>query len=366
MIRQTRRILGVAAVMGVLSPVAFAQVTTPPPAAPEPEPAYTPPPQPVARPTPATNPSTRNQNNQAGTPVPEHDPLTKVGEDGRIIRLEEILDEVALQRNPLVARSKNDAINAARVDRRTRAEMMVIENLDLFLEIEGGALNDLALAEFEKFQSVVQKIPPLVIQGSLSSQLVESGVLTRIQGQSTNQIVRIYNSEISQELEKEFPESYLDHFMKFIINESLKDARYAYDGLLAETIEHADELARGDISPNAKKGVVAAGAIAGREAAVDALRASLAELSFEEHQELLRAVRDRRENPDQPPLEILDFHTEGAIVLNEGANTSRMVRITRPDGAPAVMPYQNLEDGQEYIEHGVTKIKGQEDEADGG
>ncbi len=352
MSRQTRTLLGVALMVGALSPVSLAQVTTPPPSAPEPEPEYAPPPRPVARPATPAPDRPGSGARQAGAPIPEHEPLAQEGEDGRVIRLEQILDEVALKRNPLVARTKNDAINATRVERRVQAEKMVIENLDLFLEIESGLLDELALAEFEKFQNVVQKIPPLVIQGSLSSQLVEEGVLTRVQGQSTNQMVRMYNTAISEELEGEYPENYLDYFMKFIINESLKDSRQAYDGMVRELIEHAGQV------PGATE-IIKPG-----DADVQLVKIRLSGLPLEEHQALLNAVRDRREDPDQPPMEMIDFHTPGTIVQG-GESDKRIVRVTGDDGKPKLMPYANVEEGQTYFEGGVRKVKGEE-EASGG
>lgn len=364
MIRQTRLFLGVAAALGALAPAATAQVTTPPPRAPEPEPAYVPPPQPVARPAPAT-PRPRPDAGGASTPIPEHEALAVVGEDGRVVRLEGILDEIALQRNPLVSGAKNDDINAMRVRRRAQAEKMVIENLDLFREVESGVINNIALANFEEFQRVVQKIPPLVITGSLSSQLADEGVLTRVQSQSTNQIVRMYNSAVSEELEKEFGENYLDHFMKFIINESLKDSRAAYAGLIDEMIANADDLAKMDLSPNARKAVERAKSVQGDPDAPRLVRADLDKLDIEELQDLLRAVRDRRADPDQPPLEKLDFHTAGTTIISEGGSDQRMVKVRKPDGTIGVVSYKSLDDGAEYEEHGVTKIKGQEGDQDG-
>ncbi|MEZ6242495.1 MAG: hypothetical protein R3B57_05570 [Phycisphaerales bacterium] len=363
--RQMRLFLGVAVTMGVLSPLALSQVTTPPPPKPEPEPAYTPPPQPVARPTPTPRPRPEGTSGP-GTPVPEHEPLAQVGEDGKIVRLEGILDEIALQRNPLVSETKNDDINAMRVRRRVQAEKMVIDNLDLYREIESGVVNDIALAQFEEFQKVVQKIPPLVITGSLSSQLAEEGVLTRIQSQSTNQIVRMYNSAISEELEKEYPDNYLDYFMKFIINESLKDARFAYAGLVDELIANAHELSEtateADLTPAAKKVLDQAKKLAGKPGADEAVRESLDLLSLQDAQALLRAVRDRREDPDQPPLEKLDFHTAGTVVLNKGSEKTRMVQVHHADGTIGIVAYKGLKVGEEYYENGVKHIKGEEDE----
>ncbi len=307
MIRETTKRLGVLAAIGLISAPAAAQVTTPPPKPTESGEAYTPPPKraPV-RATPGGN-SNRGQVDRA--PVPRHDPLAEVGEDGYIVRLDRLSDEVALERNPFIGGTKNQGINELRIERLARMERQVIENIDLLIELDKGLVEEIRLADIDGMQRVAQMIQPLIADPSLSHELKERGMLTRIQSEATNGIVRQYQSAINAELKERYPDEHLDHFMRFIMTESIKEARLAHTSLLEEG---AGKIA--DLQSNLSGG--ASDAIQGVTSA-EQLRTALAGLPLEDHQAALRAIIALRDDPTLPPLKPIDFGT-GKTTQNTG------------------------------------------------
>eukprot|EP00913_Durusdinium_trenchii_P005858 g5470.t1 len=285
MIRETTKRLGVLAAIGLISAPAAAQVTTPPP-----------------KPT-----DNRGQVDRA--PVPRHDPLAKVGEDGYIIRLDRLSDEVALERNPFIGASKNEGINELRVERLARMERQVIENIDLLLELDKGLVEEIRLADIDGMQRVAQMIQPLIADPSLSHELKERGMLTRIQSEATNGIVRQYQSAINEELKERYADEHLDHFMRFIMTESIKEARLAHTRLLEEGAGKIAEL----------QASLAGAASDALQSVTNAqqLRSALAGLPLEDHQAALRAIIALRDDPTLPPLEPIDFGA-GKTTQNTG------------------------------------------------
>lgn len=288
--------LGALTLAAMLAAPAAAQVTTPPPKSPETGEAYTPP----ARRAPVRANQGDGRGQIARAPVPRHDPLAKLGEDGYIIRLERLTDEVALERNPYIGETKNQPINDLRVERRARMERQVIENLDLFVELETGLIDTIRLSDIEGMQKVAQMIQPLIADPTLAHELREQGILTRIQAESTSGIVRQYQTAINEELKQRFPDEHLDQFMRFIMHESMKEARLAYLALLEEGASKIDQLRKADISANA------ASAIANVNTA-NKLYTALAQTSVEDHQGVLNAIIALRDDPTRPPVEPIDF-----------------------------------------------------------
>lgn len=318
MMRESIKQLGVLAAIGVLAAPAAAQVTTPPPKAPEAGEAYTPPPRRAPVRSGSANSAGRGQ--IASAPVPRHRALAEPGKDGYIVILDRLPDEVALERNPYIGESKNQSIHELRVERQARMERQVIENIDLFLDLETGIIEDIQLANIEGMQQVAQTIQPLIADPSLTHELKERGVLTRIQSEGNSAIVRQYQVAVNNELKDRYPDDNLDHFMRFIMNESIREARLAYAFLMDEGASKLGELRQAALSPNATK-------VFANATDAASLRKRLVRLSYEEHQEVLRAIIATRDDPTLPPLPFINF--------GEGKTTQKTTgveRRVRPDG----------------------------------
>ncbi len=330
MIRNTTKRLGVLAAIGLIGAPAAAQVTTPPPKPTESGEAYTPPPKRAPVRANAGANSGRGQVDRA--PVPRHDPLAKIGEDGYIIRIERITDEVALERNPYIGESKNDGINAVRFERLARMERQVIENIDLLTQLNTGMIDEIRLADIDDLQKVAQMIQPLIADPSLSYELKERGLLTRIQSEATSGIVKQYQGAINAELKERYPDDNLDHFMRFIMNESIKEARLAYSGLLEEGAGKMS-LLRGELSGRAAEALKGVGN-------TEQLRTALAKLSLEDQQGVLRAIIALRDDPTKPPLEPIDF------AVGKTTQKTGEVQVERnPDGSIKFRGGEVIKDG---------------------
>lgn len=333
MMRESIKQLGVLAAIGVFATPSMAQVTTPPPKAPEAGEAYTPPPR--RTPVRAGSANSGGRGQIASAPVPRHRPLAEPGEDGYIVILDRLPDEVAIERNPYIGESKNQAIHDLRVERQARMERQIIENIDLFLDLETGIIEDIQLANIEGMQQVAQTIQPLIADPSLTHELMERGALTRIQSEGNSGIVRQYQVAVNNELKERYPDDHLDHFMRFIMNESIREARLAYAFLMDEGAGKLGELREEIQSNNASKVVANA-----TDAA--SLRKSLVRLSYEEHQEVLRAIIAMREDPTLPPVPFINFG-EGKTTQKTGG----VERRVRPDGGIEVKTGEVIRDEED-------------------
>lgn len=310
---------------------AEAQVATPPPG-PKPEPApYVPPP---PAPKPVVQPEAQPQPNQPR--MGGNDPLSpdslrgklpplkwrSLGqvdpETGRIQQYSEPLDIAALKPNPSVAQSRVPEIMPVLAGRRYRMEQIVIDNLDFALQVDEGLLDTIDLTDPNSMKVITDKITPLVPPKSVTMELFDRGVLSRIQKDFNLEIMKDYQNLMMQELGKVHGDAGLTEFMKFIMDESVKEARIALDGMLMEASWRMDEvLAKAALSEvdgldqlRTVRGS-AADTPGDRKANIARIKQIWKPWSFEQKQVFLRAVEETREDPYSPPIPMLDATPEG-------------------------------------------------------
>ncbi|KAA0213740.1 MAG: hypothetical protein DYG94_09200 [Leptolyngbya sp. PLA3] len=309
---------------------AMAQVATPPPG-PKPEPpAYVPPP-PTPKPTvqPQTQPNQPRMggndpldpNSLRGKLPPlkwrslaQIDPKT-----GRIQQYSDPLDLAALKPNPSVAQSRVPEIMPVLAGRRYRMEQIVIDNLDFALQVDDGLLNTIDLVDPNAMKLLTDKITPLVPPKSITMELFDRGVLSRIQKDFNLEIMKDYQNLMMQELSKVYGDAGLTEFMKFIMDESVKEARIALDGMLMESTWRMDEvLAKAALSDvpgldeiRAIRGS-AADTTEDRAANIAKIKQIWKPWSFEQKQAFLRAVEETRQDPHVPPIPMLEATPEGS------------------------------------------------------
>ncbi|MCL4221433.1 MAG: hypothetical protein KJZ65_08680 [Phycisphaerales bacterium] len=310
---------------------AIAQVATPPPG-PRPEPApYVPPP---PAPKPVAQPPAQPQPNQPR--MGGNDPLNPESlrgklpplkwrslaqidpETGLIQQYSDPLDIAALKPNPSVAQSRVPEIMPVLAGRRYRMEQIVIDNLDFALQVDDGLLDTINLTDPNSMKVITDKVTPLVPPKSITMELFDRGVLSRIQKDFNLEIMKDYQNYMMQELSKVHGDAGLTEFMKFIMEESVKEARIAFDGMLMEATWRMDEvLAKAALSDVA--GLDQLRAISGsasdtlekRKADVAKIKQIWKPWSLEQKQVFLRAVEDTREDPHFPPIPMIDATPEG-------------------------------------------------------
>ncbi len=266
------------------------------------QPAAQPANRPVRTHTPGAN-QTGTQNLPTSTPYPK---LLAKDENGKIIRLTELPDILALRSNPTVGQRSVTAIMPVLYGRRARFERLVIDNLDLYWMVTDGRLETMDLSDIQKMSEIAEMIKPLVGRTTLSQELRNRAILTRTQAGMNEYIVNEYKQGITTEIQFE-SEDPLSEIMRFILQDSIHETSQAYRAMVAEISNQVGDLVK-------ESGLSSSAAVALAE-----LQAPLAEdkdaqleqlaqldeairaLSVDEGIELFTAMRKQRKNPDISP-----------------------------------------------------------------
>lgn len=308
-----------------------AQVATPPPGPKPAAPKYVP----IEQPKPAITPqkpAAENEVRMGGTdamqpgatrgklPPLKWRSLAQVDpETGRLQQYEIPLDIAALKPNPTVAQSRVADIMPVLSGRRYRMEQIVIDNLDFVIQVDQGLLDTLELTDPESMKLVTDMVTPLVPPKSITIELFDRGILSRVQKDFSLEIVKDYQNAMMKELGQVYGDKGLGEFMKFIMAESVKEARQAFDGLLMEATWRMDEvLTKAELTdaPGADKLRAIRGTAADTADVMAANRQIILEAwkpwSFQQKQAFLRAVEETRQDPHSPPVPMIDATPEGA------------------------------------------------------
>ena len=237
--------------MSVFAASSMAQVAPPPTEPAQDQPTYTPPPKP--KPKPATRPNqqpkpqegmqVRKRDGEGDLPTDVPYPkLAQEGPDGRILRLRQLPDILALRSNPTVGPKTVEAIMPLIYLRRYKMETAVIDNLDLYWELTNGMIENLDMSDINEMGRAADMIKPLVPETTLSQDLLNRQILTRVQGGMNKYIVREYKKAITDEIQVLDGDKGLEEVMRFVLDDSLHEARLAYEGLLVELMDKVAEV----------------------------------------------------------------------------------------------------------------------------
>lgn len=284
-----------------------AQVAPPPPPTPVPEPAAPAKPDtPEARPQPQA-PRPGNTTASRLSDLPTNIPYPKLAqrdEDGMVIRLKALPDILALRSNPTVGDQSVEEIMPVIYGRRARFEMLLIENLDLYWALTGGEIENLDMSNLKDMSRVAEMIKPLVGKTTLSEELINRGILTRVQGGMNEHIVREYKQAISDEIQALGGGDGLTEFMRFILQDSIHEAKLAYLAMMAESMGQTAELLE-ETGLESKALMGASGKLAEdniqAEREIHEYDAALRTLSVDDAIKFLTALREGRPNPNIAP-----------------------------------------------------------------
>jgi len=238
--------------MGLFTAPALSQVAPPPTSPAKDQPTYTPPPKPV--PKPAVKPSdpkpqegmeVRKRNPSDTEDLPTNVPYPKLavpGPEGRILRLRQLPDIAALRSNPNVGPKTVEKIMPLVYLRRYKMETSVIDNLDLYWELSNGMIENLDMSDIHEMGRAADMLKPLVPELTLSQDLLNRGILSRVQGGMNKYIVREYKKAITDEIQVLDGDKGLEEVMRFVLDDSLQEARLAYDGMMVELMGEAKEI----------------------------------------------------------------------------------------------------------------------------
>lgn len=325
--------------LGMACAAATAQVAPPPPAQetkPETAPAQPQTAPPAQRPQPAA-PRRGVESIPTNIPYPK---LAQRGEDGKIIRLRDLPDVIALRANPTVGPRSVDAIMPVIYGRRARFEMLVIENLDLLWNLRDGAIHSTDMNDLASLAALTETIKPLVGRTTLTEELTNRGILTRVQGGMNEHIVREYKQAISDEIQLQQGSDGMMEFLRFILEDSIQEADIAYYGLMVELKVQAakllEELGMSSPELSALSGPVSS-VPSERDEQVEQMDKALRTLGVDNAIKLLGHMRENRPNPNVSPTVVrIDVMHEGKSDQTDSALETRIIRSpTPPGGRPA-------------------------------
>ena len=318
MSRQPRAVLlacGLA--LSVVAASSNAQVAPPPIEPASDQPTYTPPPkpepQPVVKPAdpePQESFSARRRD-RTTEDLPTNVPYPKLaqpGPDGRIRRIRQLPDIAALRSNPNVGPASVEQIMPLIYLRRYKMETAVIDNLDLYWELSSGLIQNMNMGDINEMGRVADMMKPLVPEITLSQDLLNRQILTRVQGGMNKYIVNEYKKAITDEIQVLDGEKGLEEVFRFVLEDSLHEAKLAYQGLLVELMDDVAEVV--DLAGIEKTSAVQALIDAQQEpsvdpetqfAQIDAFDAVFRELSYEDANAILTALRGTREFENLAP-----------------------------------------------------------------
>jgi hypothetical protein len=120
--------------------------------------------------------------------------LVKRDDQGRLNDLAEPIDQAALRINPLVTAQELERIGPVIAERRQAFRRIVIDNLDLAEEIEGGLFETLDLTDNKAFARLLQVATPLKPTNikPLAKALEERAILTHEQAALNDRIAQEY------------------------------------------------------------------------------------------------------------------------------------------------------------------------------
>jgi len=348
--------------LGIASSSTLAQVAPPPtkPAKEQPEykPAPTAAPKPAAKPAapkpkPAMNAS-RNRGDIANLPINVPYPkLAEQGPDGRILRLRQLPDIAAMKSNPNIGPKSVEKIMPIVYSRRYRMELKIIDNLDLYWQLTGGLIENMDMSNITEMSQAAEMIKPLIGETTLSQELLNRNILTRVQGGMNQYIVREYKKAITDEIQVLEGEKGLEEVMRFVLEDSIHETINTYNAMLAEALSQIATLVDQTNAQSSEAIAIRALEKPLSDVPIRQLEdiqifdAAFRKLPYEEAMAIFQAMRENREFPSlSPTVQKIDVLHARKVVSDSGfellakdPKTGRVLdtRKRDEDGKPMIL-----------------------------
>lgn len=323
----------------------------PPAPAPGPAPAklVPPPPRPPRRQmTPLTNQKPRPRP-QPAIQVPDipYVPLAQFDENGKLIRIEGSVDMAALKHNPTIGPKTIERIRPILTDWQQRVDSMVVDNLDVMAELDGGLFEHLDLAD-ENQKVLMNEVFKMIISTSTPNNvLANSNALTKTQIDFQRKLVADYTTAMDKEVaadiaaripgdDKESKQKQLMEGSRFSLENMSRDEVRSYHNLLLAAAGLADAgLAGIDLTTEEKAQI--AGPLAEVKAAktdeekTAAVKSLLGALGLTRQRDFMKAVLTARGPATLPEL-------DDAAIKPNGLPPVEDIDDPKPEAAPTETP----------------------------
>jgi hypothetical protein len=264
--------------------------------------------------------------------LPKFESLATKGRDGKVVRIEGILDIIALARNPLVDEATRTRIRPLVKEWLDEIEMLAIDNLDfmeMFEPYDGspGLLDTAEISDTQKIHMIAQIMTQLMSAGPMSSTLETKGALTRDQSMLNQQITSEYLQAVMNEImadagtpndqkppaDPAAQAKRINLVSRFLYGISCRDTQSSYHRMLVEAAPNIEAIVGGlGLSPEETAKIKPAVAEV-KAAKTDlqkrqAVRNLMKDLPFAQRQAILRKAREMA-----PPFDPLTWSTQPEV-----------------------------------------------------
>jgi hypothetical protein len=265
--------------------------------------------------------------------LPPFESLAKKGPDGKVIRIEGILDIIALDRNPLIDEASRAKMRPMVKEWLDEVETLAIDNLDfmeMFEPYDGspGLLDTAEIADTQKIHMIAQIMTQLMSAGPMSATLESKGAITRDQSMLNQQITSEYLQAVMNEImadagtpnDKTNPPAnpedktkQINLVSRFLYGISCRDTQSSYHRMLSQAAPNMDKIVATLNLPKDAAAKIQPAVAQVKAAKTDAekrqaVRNVMKDLPFAERQAVLRKAREMA-----PPFDPLTWYKQPEV-----------------------------------------------------
>jgi hypothetical protein len=231
---------------------------------------------------------------------------------------------VALRPNPTISPGMLAKIQPVIVARRARLEHLVIDNLQIAEDIDGGLVEEISIADPMALQELLERVKPLSPPTNLTQELQNRGILSKTQARFNNKIIGEYQKAYGEYLRRADQKNSTDRFMRSMFRDSLIESMQAFNGMLHESrtvmgaVVDAVEGVPSDVRADLMALAIDSVQISPDQIKSSAEKVKLAwrPLSLEQRVAFLEAVRANRDDADTPPVPVIQVEHANKKIVN--------------------------------------------------
>ncbi len=258
----------------------------------------------------------------AAPELPAFESLVKKGPDGKVVRIEGVMDIIAFGRNKLIDAKTIETIKPAVLNWMADVDQLAIDNLDFVEKLDAeegkkGLLDEVNVEDKVQLTQMSQMMNQLMSAGPLTAHLETKGLLTREQSALNQQITGDYLQQCMNEIQGEAPPAEMagneagiktwrvNKLTSFLYALSCKDPIASYRRMQLDAAANIDAVIKamdfkGDQASQIGSGVAAVKAAKTKAEQRTAVRNLMKTLKFEQRRDFL--IRTREVAPVKDPM----------------------------------------------------------------
>ena len=243
---------------------------------------------------------------------PPFQSLAKKGPDGKVIRVEGVVDLLAFEQNVHTPPAVRESIKPAVLNWIADVDQLAIDNLDFLEQLDPGEgkkgmLDKININDKVMLTQMSQMMNQLMSAGPLTAHLEAKGVLTRDQSGQNQLITGDYLQQCMNEIqaeqapaelagnEEKAKEWRVNNLTKFLYSLSCKDPVVSYRRMLGDAATNIDAVVAGlgpEVAKKVESEVANVKAAKSKALQREAVRKLMSGLTFEQRRALLTKARE--------------------------------------------------------------------------